>query len=211
MSTKNILKDADRIVFSTFFGEGLVEITLAAFLVMFSVAPLLSARLGDFWSSAIFGPFWLIVFLILRFIRKNYVIPRMGTVKWGELRIKKLTTGGIVLLAINLIFFILGIFAGTTMLPLGLGSLIPVIFGTGIMILFFTGGYFFDYRYLYIYGVLIAIAFPIGEWLWQMNRASHHGFPIVFGVLSSLMFLTGVGKFLAFLRNTSLPSEEFIQ
>ena len=207
MPTQNSLTDADRIVFSTFFGEGLVEISLAAILVVFSVAPLLSARLGDFWSSAIFVPFWLVVFLILRFIRKNFVIPRMGTVKWGKIRIRKLTTGGIVLLAINLIFFTLGIFAGTSLLPLGLGSLFPVTFATAILVLFFTAGYFFDYRHLYIYGLLIAAAFPIGEWLWQMNRASHHGYPIVFGVLSSLMFLIGVGKFLAFLRNSSLPSE----
>jgi hypothetical protein len=211
MNKKNMLKEADRKVFSNFFGEGLIEISLASFLLMFSIAPLLSTSLGDFWSSMIFIPFWTIVYWILRFIRKNFVIPRMGSVTWGEMRLKKLNTGSIVLLVLNLIFFIVGIIAATSLLPLGLGSLVPVAFGSSMVILFFTAGYFLDFKYLYIYGVLIAVSLPIGEWLWQTNRASHHGFPIVFGVLSALMLLTGIGKFVVFLRNTSMPSEEYIR
>jgi len=127
------------------------------------------------------------------------------------MRKKKLNTGSIVLLVFNLIAITLGIVLGTSMLPLGLESIFPVAFGTIMMILFFTAGYFLDFKFLYVYGVLIAIALPIGEWLWQMNKASHHGFPLVFGVLSAFMFLPGIGKFLAFLRNTSIPSQEYTQ
>jgi hypothetical protein len=39
-----------------------------------------------------FLPLWGIVFLVLRWIRKNLVVPRMGVVKYGPKRRKKMTT-----------------------------------------------------------------------------------------------------------------------
>jgi hypothetical protein len=63
------------------------------------------------------------------------------------------------------------------------------------MLIFFSmAGYFYDYPFLYAYGVLTALAIPVGEWLWQQGLASHHGYPVVFGTISGIILLIGLGK-----------------
>ena len=51
----------------------------------------------------------------------------------------------------------------------------------------------------------------MGEWLYQNYGFSHHGYPVVFGTLSALIFLIGVYKLVTFLRNNPLPSDEQLQ
>lgn len=101
MSENKTLKAVDRKIFKTYFEDGLLDFFLAAFVLMFAVGPLLSGTLGDFWSSFIFLPFFGVVYLILRYIRHRVVTPRIGSVKWGAMRKKKLRTGTIIMLVIN--------------------------------------------------------------------------------------------------------------
>jgi len=51
------LDQADRDVFRSAFEDGLVDIFMPSWVLMFVVGPYLSVYLGDFWSSAIFLPF----------------------------------------------------------------------------------------------------------------------------------------------------------
>ena len=84
MSEKNIsIKEADRKVFRTSFDDGLVDIFISSWVLMFVVVLFLSVYLGDFWSSAIFLPFLGAVYLILLWIRKNVIKPRAGGQVWS--------------------------------------------------------------------------------------------------------------------------------
>ena len=87
MSDHKTLKAVDRKIFTSYFQDGLLDIFLAAFVLMFAVGPFLSGPLGDFWGTVIFLPFFGLVYLILRYIRKRVVSPRIGSVTWGEMRV----------------------------------------------------------------------------------------------------------------------------
>ena len=70
MSQEVDLKEAERKVFRSTFQDGLVEIMLGCIVLMFAIGPFLSPYLGDFWSSAVFLPFWAGVFCLLWAVRR---------------------------------------------------------------------------------------------------------------------------------------------
>ena len=94
MSKKNLIQQAEREVFRASFEDGLIDIGIAAFTLMFAVAPLLSETLGDFWSSFVFLPFYGLLYILLRWVRKQFVLPKMGSVVFGAERVAKLRRGG---------------------------------------------------------------------------------------------------------------------
>jgi MFS family permease len=206
VSDNKILKSVDRKIFKTYFEDGLIDMFLAAFVLMFALGPFLSRPLGDFWASMIFLPFWGVVYLLLWVIRRRVVAPRIGSVKWGEMRKKKLRTGTIILFVINVIFLILGLVSFFA--PIASGYAMSIRFSVMMLILFTAAGYMLDFNFLYVYGILAALAMPVGEWLYQTVGFSHHGFPVVFGTLSAIMFARGLYKFITFVKETPLQLEE---
>ena len=204
MSQPISLKDAERKVFRTSFDDGLWDIFLGCIFLIFVLAPYLSSSLGDFWSSVVFLPFWAMVYLAIWLIRKYVVTPRIGVVKYGRTRKTKLAKFTVVMLSINILALVLGIVAA-----LSFGS-VPgqmYAFGLGMILLvgFSIAAYLLDFNRLYIYGLLVGLSPLIGEWLWNQGLASHHGFPITFGISSSIMILVGFVVFVRFLRNNPLP------
>lgn len=193
MSKNDVLAKAERKVFRASFEDGLIDLGIAGFTFMFSVAPLLSVRLGDFWSSFIFLPFFGALYLLLRWVRKRFVVPRIGRVEFGLERIAKLRRGGTVMLILNLIFLVIG--AVTFIYPGELNWLVALRFSAVILIFFSMVGHLYDFPRLYFYGGAAALAIPAGEWLWQQKLVSHHGFPVVFGSLTVLILLIGLYKF----------------
>jgi predicted small integral membrane protein len=201
------LKDAERKVFITISNDGLVDIFLGCFFLMFTIAPYLSTRLGDFWSSAVFLPFWALVYLAIWLTRKYVVRPRIGMVKFGQTRKKKLMTFTLIMLLINLLALVLGVIAAMTFKQVP-GQMISVIFGLILLIGFSIAAYFLDFYRLYIYGLLAGISPLIGEWLWNHGYATHHGFPITFGTVAGIMITAGLIVFIRLLRNNPIPAEE---
>jgi hypothetical protein len=193
-------------VFQASFEDGLIDIGIAAFTLMFVVAPFLSVPLGDFWAAAVFIPFWGLIFLLLRWVRKRFVFPRIGIVTFGAERIARLKRGGVVMLVLNVIFLAVG--AITFFYPGELGFLIALRFSAIMMIFFSMAGYFYDFPELYVYGVLCALAIPGGEWLRQQGYASHHGYPVVFGTITGIIFLRGLYKFIRLMQHDTPSFEE---
>jgi hypothetical protein len=68
MSENTNLKDIERKIFSSTFQDGTLDILIGSVILMFAIAPLLSNRLGDFWSSAIFLPFWGMIYMVIYLI-----------------------------------------------------------------------------------------------------------------------------------------------
>ena len=206
MSQQISLRDVERQAFRIKTDDGFVDIMLACFLLMFVIAPFLSARLGDFWSSAVFLPFWAFVYLVIWLIRKYVITPRLGTVNFGRARRAKLTKFTVLLFAFNLIALILGIVA---LLNLGRvpGLLFAVSLGILLWIACIVAAYFLDLDRLYIYGLLLGLSPPVGEWLWTHGYATHHGFPITFGLSAGIMILVGLCRFVRVLRYNPIADE----
>jgi hypothetical protein len=218
MQTPVSLKSAERKVFQTTFADGLWDIFIGCFALEFAIAPLLSASLGDFWSSVIFLPFLGLVYLAIWLARKYVIKPRIGLVSFGKARKDKLRKFSAIMVVINILVFILGILTAFTFGKISgggsvaqFGTFISFFLGLFLLAGFSIAAYLLDYPRLYIYGLLLFAAPPIGEWLFQNHGATHHGYPIVFGFTAGVMILTGLVLFVRLLKNNPLigtPEEE---
>jgi hypothetical protein len=199
------LENLEKKAYGTYRKDGLLDILLGSFVSLWAIAPLLSSSLGDFWSSMIFLPIWGLIFLVVRHIRLHVTIPRLGKVKYGVVRKRKIWTFTIVMLVINVLALGLGIFVSYK------GSALdssPVVWlGIAMFVGFSAAAYFLDFPRLFVYGIMVALSPIVGEWLYRTRDASHHGFPITFGVTSLIMILIGLYLFVRFLHNTPLPKE----
>jgi MFS family permease len=202
------LEEAERKVFRTTMNDGLWDIFIGCFFLLFAIAPLLSSRLGDFWSSAIFIPFLSVVFLVLWLVRRHIVTPRIGEVKFGLKRQKRLRRFSIIMLFFNVVAFVLGAAVAVTF-EVSPVLMPPILFGLIILTLFSTAAYYLEFKRLHLYGFLGGLSPLIGEYLWVNHGASHHGFPIMFGVTSGIMILIGLTIFIRLLRNNPVVRAEF--
>ena len=191
MTTEISLKETERKVFRSAYQDGLVDIFIGCFLLMFAIAPFLSRYLGDFWSSVIFLPFWGAVYLVLAWIRKNVVQPRIGTVKYGSWRVRRMVRFNALMVFVLLIAFLLGILSAVRF-DLVPGWVHTARFSMIFLIGFSLAAYFLEFTRLYVYGVMIALAPIIGEFLWVYRGVPHHGFPVTFGLTAVLIIMTGV-------------------
>ncbi len=211
--TDKDLKALERRTFRTVTDDGLWDVLIAEVFAMFAVAPLLSEALGDFWSSAIFLPIWVATYLTIRAVRLRVVTPRVGTVRFGPDRRRQLRQLSYVMLAVNVIAAILGVVAaigvqmdwlglsdGSIGYPLGLGIVVLVGFSGAASV---TG----TWRYC-LSGVVRAVAPLVGGWLWRNALGTPDGFPIVFGVASGIILVTGIVRFSALLRSHQLPQHD---
>ncbi|MDH3196826.1 MAG: hypothetical protein OEO21_01165 [Candidatus Krumholzibacteria bacterium] len=210
MSERISLKQAERRAFTAAFEDGLWDIFIGCVVSMFAIAPFLSARLGDFWSSAVFLPFFAAVFLVIRALRKHVVVPRIGRVTFGAARKAKLMRFNFVMLAVNIGALALGAFAAVKFRSMS-GWLIALMFALILLTGASLAAYLLGFRRLYLYGLMLAVSPLVGEWVWVNKGATHHGFPITFGVTAGIMIFTGLVIFVRLLRHSplpSLPSEE---
>lgn len=207
MTKNNIsVEEAGRQVNRSAFDDGMVDIFIASLLLMWAIAPYLSVYIGDFWSSAIFLPFWGVLFLVLYWIHKTWIRPRAGIVKYGPVRKKRMTAFTVIMLILNIAFLILGFVAFFMPAETGFTRILPITIM--LVISFSLAGYFLDVPRFYAYGLLWAGGFFAGEWLYQNYGFAHHGYPVVFGTLSILILLVGVYKLITFIRRNPLPDED---
>lgn len=212
--TDHDLEILEQRTFRTVTDDGLWDVVIATVFANLAIAPLLSETLGDFGSSALLAPIWLATYLVIRIVRRRIIIPRVGTVRFGTDRLRRLRKLSIVMLIVNVLAAALGAVAyiGVQMdwLDLGDGS-IGYPLGLGIVVLIgFTGAANMTgiARY-YLYGLTLAVAPLVGEWLWREGLATHHGYPIVFGVAAVIIFIGGMVRFAAVLRSHPLPHHPF--
>jgi len=209
MHTPVSLKSAERKAFQSTFADGLWDVFIGFFALEFAIAPLLSKSLGDFWSSAVFLPVFGVVYLVIWLVRKHVVTPRIGTVSFGRVRRQKLKRFSLIMLVANIVMFVLGIIVALNFRRLpGFG--IASFLGLFLLVVFSAAAYVLDYTRLYIYGLMLFVAAPVGEWLYVNHGASHHGYPIVFGFSAGVMILTGLVLFFHLLKNNPQVDEENI-
>lgn len=206
MSNEISMKETERKVFRSTFQDGLLDIAIGGFLLVFAIGPYLTPYLGDFWGTIVtFLPLWAIVFPALWLIRKYVVTPRVGSVKYGPWRVSRMIRFNVVILIILVFSLILGILSAVEFDAVP-GWMHTARFSLIFLLTFSLAGYFLDFTRLYIYGVLIALAPLIGELLYVYLKIPHHGFPVTFGLASGLITLTGVILFVRFLRDHPLQT-----
>ncbi len=206
MSERISLKEAEKKAFRATLNDGLWDVFLGCFFLMFVIAPFLSSSLGDFWSSVIFLPFWGFIYLIIWQTRKHIIVPRTGTATFGRARRTRLKKFTIIMLVVNIAAFVLGIVAAANVGRVS-GRMTSILFGLLLLCFFSLAAYFLDLGRFYLYGLLAFAAPPIGEWLWVRGQVSHHGFPITFGVISGIMIVVGLSFLARLLRANPLPAE----
>jgi hypothetical protein len=169
---------------------------IAGFAAMFAFAPLLSGRMGDFWSSVVFIPVFAVVYFAARAVRGRIVLDRVGAVEYGPHRKRRLRKFRFVLGAVNGIALILGI-VGWLAFERGVVQswLFPVVLSVIVLAACSTAAYFLEVPRYLLYGILLAAAPLAGEWLFRHDLAAHHGYPITFGVAAALMVIGGLLRF----------------
>lgn len=208
MSEQISLKEAERKAFKTKFDDGLWDILLGSYFLMFVAALYLSPNLGDFWSAAIIIPGIGMVFLFIWLVRKFIVTPRIGLVKFGQTRKTKLKRFTLVMLVINSIAFILGVAAAFFFGKIP-GLMISAFFGLNLLIVFSLVAYFLEITRFYVYGLVAGLAPMLGEWLWNQGVVTHHGFPVIFGGGGGIMILAGLIIFIRLLHdNPAIHAED---
>jgi hypothetical protein len=192
------LKRLERSTFRAVADSGLWDILLASVVAMFAVAPVLSSRLGDFWSSAVFLPVWAAVYVAIRVVQDRVVRPRVGSVRFAPARRRRLAWLTAIMLVVNLVALVVGIVAAIRA-PAGQLWLFPIAFSLMLLVGFTLGAVVLQIPRLLLYGLLLGVAPAAGEVLWRRGLASHHGFPLVFGVCAAVILAIGVLRFVRFL------------
>ncbi len=200
------LKQVEKKAFISMFDDGLWDVLIGCFLSIFAIAPFLSSRLGDFWSSAVFLPFWGLVYLAVWSLRKHVVAPRIGVAKFGRERRMRLARFTVVMLVINILALVLGFIAAANVGKVP-GQATSIVFGLILLAGFSIAAFFLDFRRLYLYGLMLGFAPPVGEWLFNRGLASHHGFPVTFGVIAGITIVVGLATFAQLVRENPLPVE----
>jgi hypothetical protein len=202
------LRELERRTFRKATDDGLWDILISSFVAAFAIGPLLSETLGDLWSSAIFLPIWLALSLAARVVRSRILAPRLGTVRMGADRRRRMHRLGVALLCVNIVACAIGIAVaiGAQQGRIDLEGLgFPLMFSLVILAVFSFVAYAVSIPRYALYGLILAIAPLLGEWLWRHDLASHHGYPIVFGVAAAVIFTVGVARLAVLVRRHPLP------
>ena len=206
MSERMSLKEAERKAFTSAFNDGLLDIFIGGFMLQFVIPLYISERLGDFWSSFVMLPFFAALYLVLRQVRRSVIWPRIGVVKFGAVRTERLKKFNFIMLVALVIALLLGVLSAVEFERVP-GWVHSARFGLVFLMGFSLAGYFLNMNRLYLYGVMISLAVPIGEWLYATWGVPHHGFPITFGFAAGVMILSGLYQFVQFLRENPIPPE----
>lgn len=188
------LKRTEQSAFRAAVDTGLWDVLIATVLAMFAIGPMLSVHLGDFWSSAVFVPVWVAVYFALRVVQERWVVPRVGIVRFGPRRTLRLRRLALTALVVNIVAFALGLFAATRSGPPG-SDLYPVGLALVLLAGFSVAAYFLGIPRYFLYGLLLGGAPLAGEALFRRGYATHHGFPVVFGVAAVVILSSGLLRF----------------
>ena len=210
MSEKISLKEAEKQVFAATFQDGLWDVLIGLFVLAFALAPVLSDPLGDFWSSAVLFGTWPLIWAIIVAIRRYVVAPRVGVVRFGQARIRRLMRFNMVMAGVLVVALLLG-FASALLHESQLGAVLAWVpmaaLGLMWLVLCSIAAYFLDYPWLYVYGALLLGATLIGEWLYRTHGVGHHGVPLTFGLSAALAIAVGLVRFARLLRDHPLPGD----
>jgi hypothetical protein len=214
MSQTIDLKELERKAFRSTFQDGLWDIFLGLLLLNMGGGPVLGgSELSPLWSMVILTVFVGLIFLVFWAGKKYVTTPRMGSVEFGAQRKSRLKVVRVVLFLSVLVGVLMALWgwgAWSGKLPYLLAELpIPVyVWAVQCVVVFSIAAYFMDVTRFYFYGVLYALAFPLGILLAEnTDLRGAYSMAITFGSAGGIMVLIGAVLFVRFLRRYPLPKE----
>jgi len=201
------MKALEKKAFRSFFKDGIYDVFLGLMLLSFGL-PLMLNEFGwiDYEKMT-----WPLVFaltlnvgalLFFVFGKKYITVPRLGFVRFGKGRKRKMRHVKLLLVIsalIGLVIFFLVLFK---VLPVGGETGIPpvgLIFGIQVLIVFSLAAYFMDFTRLYLYAFLFAVSLPVTFWL-KKNDILAYPSLYVFSLTAGPMLVVGWILFFRFLR-----------
>jgi hypothetical protein len=201
------MKALEKKAFRSFFKDGIYDVFLGLILLSFGL-PMMLNEFGwiDYKTMT-----WPLVFaltlnvgalLFFVFGKKYITVPRLGFVRFGKGRKRKMRHVTLLLVIsalIGLVIFFLLLFK---VIPVGGETGIPpvgLIFGIQALIVFSLAAYFMDFTRLYLYAFLFAVSLPVTFWL-KKNDFFAYPSLYVFSLTAGPMLVVGWILFFRFLR-----------
>ena len=192
MNQKINLKELEKKAWTSYFQDGLWEFFIGIMLITSAIRTFTD----NFWFT-----FMIFIGMFIMILGKRYITtPRIGIVKFGQIRkMKQTKLVGVIGLAVIITFIL---FLSPTFVKDSPRILISVGVAIFIALIFGAIGYYMDYYRFGIYGLM----FAIGEILWGL-----FGIPV--GPLAMLVFGTailiiGIFSLTQFLHKYHLPNKE---
>jgi hypothetical protein len=199
------LTEIEKKAYRSTFQDGLWDIFLGSQLLILSI----SALLSNFATTKKLHMVVLIVMqvtIVLAFIigKKRITVPRMGFVKFGPERKRRITKSRIVLLISVLAGVI--VFLVASMLIQGNSTgrsklllFAPVAWVANSIVVFSLLAYYMNFTRLYLYGVLFALPVPFDAVIKQLTGLNLS--PIAFAVFGTAMLAVGTVLLVRFLHD----------
>ncbi len=202
------MKALEKKAFRSFFKDGIYDVFLGLILLSLGL-PFILNEFGWLDYETMIWPlvfaFVLNIGALLFFVfgKKYITVPRLGLVRFGKGRKRKMRHVRLLLafsVLVGVVTFFLTLFK---ILPVGEKSGIPaagLIFGIQALIVFSLAAYFMDFTRLYLYAFLFAVSLPVTFWL-KKNDFFAYPSLYVFLLTAGPMLVIGWILFIRFLRH----------
>jgi len=206
------LNEIEKKAYRSTFQDGIWDIFLGSLLLILAVGALLS-NIGVPEGRNMIILVVLQVLVLLAFIagKKLMTVPRMGFVKFGPKRKRKIRKSRIILLGSVLAGAIVFVAAALVIRSYPAGRpklllLLPAAWVANAVIVFSFLAYYLDCTRLYAYGVLFAL--PVSVDMVVKEFAGVNLSPIAFAVPGMVMLVIGMVLLTRFLRDYPFPAKE---
>jgi hypothetical protein len=208
------LTEIEKKAYRSTFQDGLWDIFLGSQLLILSVSALLS-NMGLTKKLHMGLLILLQVLVVLAFTigKRRITIPRMGFVKFGPKRKRKIKKSRVILLisvvAGVVVFLVASAFIQSN--PAGRSKLLllaPVAWVINSVVIFSLLAYYMDFTRLYLYGVLFALPVPVGIAIKQFTDQNLNH--VVFAVPGIAMLIVGTVLLVRFLRDYPISGQEVL-
>jgi len=206
------LKEIERKAYRSTFQDGIWDIFLGSLLLILAVGALLS-NIGVPEGRNMIILVVLQVLILLAFIagKKCITVPRMGFVKFGPKRKRKIRKSRIILLGSVLAGAVVFVAAALVIRSYPAGRpklllLLPAAWVANSVIVFSLLAYYLDCTRLYAYGLLFALPVPVD--IVVKEFAGVNLSPIAFSIPATVMLVIGTVLLVRFLRDYPFPAKE---
>jgi hypothetical protein len=205
------LNEIEKKAFRSTFQDGIWDIFLGLLLLNLSFGALLSnSGVSEGLTIIILTALAAVIVLVFIAGKKRITIRRMGLVKFGPKRKRKVWKSRIILLAsvfAGLIVFLAALLV--SYYPAGRSKmvfLLPAAWVANSIIVFSLLAHYLDCRRLYLYGILFALPVPVDMAIKEL--AGVNLIPIALAVPAVIMLAVGAVLLNRFLRDYPLLSQE---
>lgn len=206
------LNEIEKKAYRSTFQDGIWDIFLGSLLLILAVGALLS-NIGVPEGRNMIILVVLQVLVLLAFIagKKCITVPRMGFVKFGPKRKRKIRKSRIILLGSVVAGAVVFVAAALVIRSYPAGRpklllLLPAAWVANAIIVFSLLAYYLDCTRLYAYGVLFALPVPVDMVVKEFAGVNLS--PIAFAIPATVMLVIGTVLLVRFLRDYPFPAKE---